>query len=146
MKIHRPSAPFRRRSGFTLLEMVIVLGIIAMILGGAIFAMKGISGAAKLRQVEADFKSFESALAMYKLNGGTYPTTQQGLKALVEKPSSTPVPRRWSPIMKKLPPDPWGADYGYRFPGKKVASEFEMYSKGPDGMENTADDLSSQDD
>jgi general secretion pathway protein G len=48
--------------------------------------------------------------------------------------------------MKKLPPDPWGADYGYRFPGKKVASDFEMFSKGKDGMENTADDLSSQDD
>jgi general secretion pathway protein G len=146
MKIQRQSSTFRRRSGFTLLEMVIVLGIIAMILGGAIFAMRGIGDAAKLRQVEADFKAFESALAMYKLNGGSYPTTQQGLKALVEKPSTTPVPRRWTPIMKKLPADPWGADYGYRFPGKKVASDFEMFSKGKDGMENTADDLSSQDD
>ncbi len=146
MKINSPSSRIRRTSGFTLLEMVIVLGIIAMILGGAIFAMKGISGAAKLRQVEADFKSFESALAMYKLNAGSFPTTQQGLKALVEKPSSTPVPRRWSQIMKKLPPDPWGADYGYRFPGKKQPSEFEMFSKGEDGIENTADDLSSQDD
>lgn len=145
MKIPRTVRRIRRKSGFTLLEMVIVLGIIAMILGGAIFAMKGISGAAKLRQVEADFKSFESALAMYKLNAGSFPTTQQGLKSLVEKPSSTPVPRRWSQIMKKLPPDPWGADYGYRFPGKKVASDFEMYSKGPDGQEGTADDLSSQD-
>ena len=141
------ASPYRssRRSGFTLLEMVIVLGIIAMILGGAIFAMKGISGAAKLRQVDADFKSFESAFAMYKLNAGSFPTTQQGMKALVEKPSSTPVPRRWSQIMKKLPPDPWGADYGYRFPGKKVASDFEMFSKGEDGIENSADDLSSQD-
>ena len=146
MKINRSTSRIRRSSGFTLLEMVIVLGIIAMILGGAIFAMKGISGAAKLRQVEADFKSFDSAMAMYKLNAGSFPTTQQGLKALVEKPSSTPVPRRWSQIMKKLPPDPWGADYGYRFPGKKTASDFEMFSKGEDGIENTADDLSSQDD
>ncbi|HEX7260366.1 MAG TPA: type II secretion system protein GspG, partial [Luteolibacter sp.] len=74
------------------------------------------------------------------------PATQQGLKALVEKPSSTPVPRRWSQVMKKLPPDPWGAQYGYRFPGKKVANEYEIFSKGPDGLENTGDDLSSQDD
>ena len=145
MKIPAPPSRFSRRSGFTLLEMVIVLGIIAMILGGAIFAMKGISGAAKLRQVDADFKSFESAFSMYKLNAGSFPTTQQGMKALVEKPSSTPVPRRWSQIMKKLPPDPWGADYGYRFPGKKVAGDFEMFSKGEDGIENSADDLSSQD-
>ncbi len=146
MKIHHPSSNRRRNSGFTLLEMVIVLGIIAMILGGAIFSMNKIGDAAKLGQAEADFKSFESALSMYKLNAGSYPTTQQGLKALVEKPSSTPVPRRWSQVMKKLPPDPWGANYGYRFPGKKVASEYEIFSNGPDGLANTADDLSSQDD
>ncbi len=145
MKIQSSSAIRKQHKGFTLLEMVIVLGIIAMILGGAIFAMRGIGDAAKLRQVEADFKSYESALAMYKLNAGSYPTTQQGLKALVEKPSSTPVPRRWVQVMNKLPDDPWGAPYTYRFPGKKRANEFEIISKGPDGMENTGDDLGSQD-
>jgi len=146
MKIHQSTAKVHRRDGFTLLEMVIVLGIIAMILGGAIFAMRGIGDAAKLRQVESDFKSFQSALAMYKLNAGTYPTSQQGLNALVEKPSSTPVPRRWVQVMSKVPADPWDSPYIYRFPGKKRANEFEMISKGPDGMESTADDLSSQDD
>jgi general secretion pathway protein G len=146
MQIHPSSAFLRRRRGFTLLEMVIVLGIIAMILGGAIFAMKGIGDAAKLKQVESDFKSFESALAMYKLNAGSFPTTQQGLKALTVKPTTTPVPRRWVQVMTKVNPDPWGAEYGYRFPGKKRANDFEMISKGPDGIENTEDDLSSQDD
>lgn len=145
MKMQIPSQKFRRNSGFTLLEMVIVLGIIAMILGGAIFAMRGIGDAAKLRQVEADFTSFESALAMYKLNAGNFPTTQQGLKALQDKPSSTPVPRRWVQVMTKVNQDPWGSDYGYRFPGKKRANQFEIISKGPDGIENTEDDLSSQD-
>ena len=101
MRIHPSSVQIRRHSGFTLLEMVIVLGIIAMILGGAIFAMRGIGDAAKLRQVESDFKSFQSAFAMYKLNAGTYPTTQQGFRALVEKPSSTPVPRRWVQVMSE---------------------------------------------
>lgn len=146
MKIHHASSSFRRSSGFTLLEMVIVLGIIAMILGGAIFAMRGIGDAAKLRQVESDFKSFQSALAMYKLNAGSYPTTQQGLNALKDKPTTTPVPRRWVQVMSSIPADPWDSPYGYRFPGKKRANEFEMFSKGPDGLENTADDLSSQDD
>jgi general secretion pathway protein G len=145
MKIHTSFPGRRHRAGFTLLEMVIVLGIIAMILGGAIFAMRGIGDAAKLRQVESDFKSFESALAMYKLNAGSFPSTQQGLKALVDKPTSTPVPRRWVQVMSKIPDDPWGAPYMYRFPGKKRANEFEIISKGPDGMENSADDLSSQD-
>jgi general secretion pathway protein G len=144
MKIQKRSNKFRR-SGFTLLEMVIVLGIIAMILGGAIFSMNRIGESAKLSQVESDFKSFESAIAMYKLNAGQVPTTQQGLKALVEKPSSTPVPRRWTQVMKKVPQDPWGKPYGYRFPGKKNAADYEMYSAGADGLDNTADDLSSQD-
>ncbi len=145
MKINNPPSNIRRSSGFTLLEMVIVLGIIAMILGGAIFAMKGIGDAAKLRQVESDFKSFESALAMYKLNAGSYPSTQQGLKALQDKPTTTPVPRRWVQVMTKINPDPWGNEYRYRFPGKKRAGEYEMISVGPDGIENTPDDLSSQD-
>jgi general secretion pathway protein G len=145
MKIHPSSTVIRRRAGFTLLEMVIVLGIIAMILGGAIFAMRGIGDAAKLKQVESDFKSLQSALAMYKLNAGGYPTSQQGLKALVDKPSSTPVPRRWVQVMSKIPLDPWDSPYIYKFPGKKRANEYEITSKGPDGMENTGDDLSSQD-
>ncbi|NJM37997.1 MAG: type II secretion system major pseudopilin GspG [Akkermansiaceae bacterium] len=144
MKVTKRSRQFHR-SGFTLLEMVIVLGIIAMILGGAIFSMNKIGDSAKLGQVESDFKSFESSVAMYKLNAGQLPTTQQGLKALVEKPSSTPVPRRWIQIMKKVPLDPWGKPYAYRFPGKKNAADFEIYSAGPDGIENNADDLSSQD-
>jgi general secretion pathway protein G len=146
MKVTASTASVRLRSGFTLLEMVIVLGIIAMILGGAIFAMKGIGDAAKIRQVEADFKSLGSALEMYKLNAGQYPTTQQGLKALQDKPTSTPVPRRWVQVMSKVPTDPWQSPYGYRFPGKKRANEFELISKGPDGIENNQDDLSSQDD
>lgn len=147
MKIHPPSAITRRRNaGFTLLEMVIVLGIIAMILGGAIFSMNKIGDSAKLSQVEADFKSFQSALSMYKLNAGTFPTSQQGLKALVDKPSGTPVPRRWVQVMSKVPLDPWGSDYKYRFPGKKRANDYEIISNGPDGLENTGDDLSSQDD
>jgi general secretion pathway protein G len=146
MKIHQTTTKIRRRAGFTLLEMVIVLGIIAMILGGAIFAMRGIGDAAKLRQADADFSSFQSALAMYKLNAGSFPTTQQGMKALVDKPTTTPVPRRWVQVMSKMPTDPWGADYIYRFPGKQRANDFEIISKGPDGLENSGDDLSSQDD
>ena len=146
MKINYRTTNFRRGTGFTLLEMVIVLGIIAMILGGAIFSMKRIGNSAKLRQAETDFRSFESALAMYKLNAGTFPTSQQGLSALVTKPTTTPMPRRWAQVMDKIPPDPWGHAYGYRFPGKKRADDFEIYSMGPDGLDNTSDDQSSQDD
>ncbi|MBM3864153.1 MAG: type II secretion system protein GspG [Verrucomicrobia bacterium] len=138
--LHARRAP----RGFTLLEMVIVLGIIAMILGGSIFMMRGIGDAAKMKQVDADFKSLASALEMYKLNAGSYPTTAQGLRALAEKPSGAPVPRVWVQTMSRVPTDPWNQPYGYRFPGKKRANEFEITSKGPDGMDNTGDDRSSQ--
>jgi general secretion pathway protein G len=145
MKINSPTLHLRRHSGFTLLEMVIVLGIIAMILGGAIFAMKGIGDSAKISQVEADFKAIETSLMSYQLLAGNYPTTQQGLQALVSKPTSTPVPRRWNQNAKNVPLDPWKNEYQYRFPGSKNASEPEIYSKGKDGIDRTDDDISNQD-
>lgn len=134
MKINHTSSVRRpRRSGFTLLEMVIVLGIIAMIMGGAIFAMRGISGQAKPGQAKADINSYLSSLALYKINKGRYPSSQEGLKVLVE-----------TKAMTKLIQDPWGRDYVYRFPGKTNPSEPEIISLGEDGQENTADDINSQ--
>lgn len=145
MKQPQPHRRLRRNGGFTLLEMVIVLGIIAMLLGGAIYSSLGILGSSKMGRADTDFQTISSNLMQYKTANGMYPSNQQGLRALVERPSSNPVPRRWSPIMKKLPIDPWDNEYIYRFPGKKNAMEPEILSKGPDGLENTADDLSSQD-
>ncbi|MFU8893661.1 MAG: type II secretion system major pseudopilin GspG [Luteolibacter sp.] len=144
MKIHRSRPASIHRSGFTLLEMVIVLGIIAMILGGAIFAMRGIGDAAKLKQVDADFKSLESALALYRMNAGQFPSTQQGLKALVDRPSGSPEPRQWVQVMSNVPKDPWDAEYRYQYPGSRRANHFEIISNGPDGLPNTGDDISSQ--
>ena len=145
MKIHHPSINFRRNSGFTLLEMVIVLGIIDVLLGGSIALIGKVKDGAKLQRVDADFNSIGSALMTYKINAGGYPTTQQGLQALVTKPTSTPVPRRWTALSKSVPLDPWQKAYHYKFPGKKDATEFELISSGPDGLDNTQDDLSSQD-
>lgn len=139
----------RRRAGhargFTLLEMVIVLGIIAVILGGAIGVLGKVGDGAKLQRVEGDFNAIGSALRTYKINAGHYPSTQQGLRALVDRPGGTPQPRRWTSLMKVVPQDPWGQDYVYRFPGRKDPTEFELVSRGGDGQENTSDDISSQD-
>lgn len=135
----------RVAAGFTLLEMVIVLGIIAVLLGGSIALIGGIGEGAKLQRVDADFNAIGSSLKTYKLNAGNYPTQQQGLEALVTKPSSTPVPRRWAKIADKIPTDPWMQPYGYKFPGTKDPSEFELFSLGKDGQAGTEDDLSSQD-
>jgi general secretion pathway protein G len=113
--------------------MVIVLGIIAMIMGGAIFAMRGISASAKPTQAKSDINAMLSALSLYKINKGRYPTTQEGLKRLVETKGMT-----------KLSLDPWGRDYVYRYPGKVDKNEPEIISLGDDGQENTEDDINSQ--
>ena len=132
-------------AGFTLLEMVIVLGIISMIMGGAIFLMKGISNSAALTVVRGDFDNINNNLLMYQSNAGNFPTTQQGLMATVEKPASAPRPRDWVQTMDQIPKDPWGNEYHYKFPGSKDRSRPELMSYGKDGLQGTDDDMSSQD-
>lgn len=131
--------------GFTLLEIVIVLGIIAVILGGSIAVVGKLGDGAKLQRVTSDFNTISSAISTYKLNAGTVPSTSQGLQALITKPASTPVPKRWTQLATEIPVDPWQQPYRYRNPGKKDSTTFEIYSVGPDGQEGTEDDLSSQD-
>jgi general secretion pathway protein G len=148
--LNKPSSvllklPNMHRAGFTLLEMVIVLGIIAMIMGGAIFTMQKISDSGAITVVDGDFASINNALQMYKTNAGSYPSEQQGLKALVERPTSAPSPRRWTAIMDNVPRDPWNNEYLYKYPGSKDRSRPELISKGKDGLEGTQDDMSSQD-
>lgn len=128
--------------GFTLLEMVIVLGIIAVLLGGAISLLTSIPDAARMQQVEADFRAIGSGLRAYKINAGNYPTNQQGLQALVTAPEKS---SRWTQVLDKLPNDPWGTAYSYKYPGSRKASEFELISAGPDRNPGTEDDVSSQD-
>ena len=125
--------------------MVIVLGIIAMIMGGAIFTMQRISDSGAVTVVGGDFSSIENALQSYKTNAGHYPSESQGLKALVSKPSDEPRPRRWTRIMDDVPKDPWDNEYVYKFPGSKDRSRPEIISVGKDGLIDTEDDLSNQD-
>lgn len=145
MKYH-PSNRRRHSAGFSLLEMVIVLGIIAVIIGGAITVMGKVSGGADRQRVSGDFNSLGAALRMYKVNNGRYPTTQQGLEALVEKPTTTPPAKRWTQLMDRVPLDPWQNPYGYKYPGSEDATLFEIISTGPDGIEGNEDDISSQKD
>ena len=133
-----PLRPTRRRkpsqAGFTLLEMVIVLGIIAMIMGGAIFAMRGIGEGAKPTRAKGDMQTYLNALSLYKTNKNRYPSTSEGLQALL------------SHGVTKIVKDPWDRDYIYRYPGKIDTSMPEIISLGKDGKEGTEDDISSQKD
>ena len=122
--------------GFTLIELmvvIIILGILAMYVAPKIMGRPG-----EARQVKArlDIQNIESALKLYKLDNGIYPTTEQGLLALVEQPESGTVPRKWKTggYLEKgrVPKDPWGNDFVYLSPGLK--GDFDIISYGLDGV------------
>jgi general secretion pathway protein G len=130
--------------GFSLLEMVIVLGIIALILGAAITFSGGITGAAREQAAEAKMREISAKLEAYHLSAGMYPTETQGLQALVERPTTAPEPKRWKRQFRTLPTDPWNEEFLYKNPGSKDPKTYEIISKGEDRELNTDDDISSQ--
>jgi general secretion pathway protein G len=129
------------QSGFTLLEIMIVVSIIVILLGLAINKMGNPTGFAKDTVVRADIQSIGTQLMQYEAMNGFYPTTEQGLQALVTQPDSEPRPNRWFPFFKELPKDPWGSLYIYRCPGIKHPDKYDLYSAGPDRQADTPDDV-----
>lgn len=129
-------------NGFTLLEMMVVLLIIALILGSVAFMVQGIEGDAQNVTTSSKIKGLETALTSYKIGNLTYPTQEQGLEALVTRPTAEPKPRRWTQLAKPDGiTDPWGRKLVYRNPGKHNAGGYDVLSLGPDGQENTEDDI-----
>jgi len=131
------------QSGFTLLEMILVVSIIAVLLGVAINRMGGALDFGKEVRVKGDLQCVSNALRMYNAQNGFYPTTEQGLKALVVQPTSDPRPRQWRCAFDdgKVPRDPWDNEYNYACPGKHNANSFDITSAGPDRQPGTVDDL-----
>lgn len=123
----------RRSRGFTLIEVMVVVVILGIL--AAIVVPKVMDNPDKARQAKArqDIRALESALNMYKLDNYNYPSTDQGLEALVERPSGTPEPRNWKKggYLDRLPTDPWGNPYQYLNPG--VHGEIDIMSLGADG-------------
>jgi general secretion pathway protein G len=132
-------------AGFTLIEMVLVLAIIALLVGGAIGVLSGVREEGKRIRIMGDFRAMESALTIYESRCLRLPNTNQGLKSLVVKPTTAPVPTNWGQQMRKVPLDPYGQEYGYRYPGTKNTDRFDLISAGQDGLFDTADDLGNWD-
>ena len=144
MNIHRKSLTKRQsKRGFTLVEILIVVTIIAVLAGGAWFMLKpeALIEGAKLQRVESDIQAIKTALGTYE--HGNYfkpPTEDQGLMALVEKPTTEPIPTRWVQIFEEVPIDPWGQEYQYKAPGERSGGKYDLYSLGSD-PEDDSDDI-----
>jgi len=137
--VKHPTLQKDNESGYTLFEIMLVLGIIAVLVGSAIYMLVGNIDVAKDQRVESDIQAISMQLRTYEMLNYRKPTTEQGLKALVQQPGSDPKPRKWKQLMKAVPLDPWGAEYVYRNPGKLNSGGFDLYSLGPDGKESDDD-------
>jgi general secretion pathway protein G len=130
-------------SGFTLVEIMLVVIIIAALAAMIMPRLAGRSEEAKKARAQAEISSnIGLALKLYELDNGNYPTTEQGLNALMAKPSTNPVPQNWKgPYLEKKTIDPWGRPYQYKSPGIHSQTGFDLYSLGKDGTEGNEDDV-----
>ena len=128
------------QDAFTLLEIMLVVIIISLLLGAAVKYMAPALGVTKDVVVDGDLQNIGSQLRLYEALTGSLPTTEQGLMALVVQPQSEPKPARWQKLLDQVPKDPWQQEYVYVCPGKHNPQSYDLYSKGPDHIAETADD------
>lgn len=135
MPSRRPP-PHKMQRGFTLIEIMVVVVILGIL--GALVLPNVMSrpDQAKATAARTDVQSIATALEIYRLDNSRYPSTAQGLEALVQRPTLAPLPRNWSAqgYLKSLPVDPWGTPYQYLNPGLKSAQGYDLYSFGADGQ------------
>ena len=123
-----------KNSGFSLVEILVVLVIMGLLISVVAPTVLNRADEARVQKVHADFKSIETALKIYRLDNYVYPTTEQGLQALVEPSTLDPEPRTFKQggYLSELPIDPWGRPYLYLSPGER--GEVDLYSLGADGL------------
>ncbi|OGG51569.1 MAG: type II secretion system protein GspG [Candidatus Handelsmanbacteria bacterium RIFCSPLOWO2_12_FULL_64_10] len=133
--------------GFTLVEIMIVVLILGVLAAMVVPRLAGRAETARRAAAEVDINAnLAVALDLYELDNGTYPTTEQGLQALLSKPSASPVPPNWNgPYLKRTPRDPWGRPYVYAYPGQHNPGGYDLSSHGPDGAEGKGDDITNWD-
>lgn len=123
----------QRQQGFTLIELMVVVVILAVLAGFVVPKLMDRPDEARIVKAKQDIAAIGSALQLYKLDNYNYPTTDQGLEALVNTPTDDPQPKNWKKLLDTLPLDPWGNPYLYLMPGEH--GEFDLYTLGADGMD-----------
>jgi len=133
MQLSTPHSFLRRNNGFTLIEIMVVVVILGILAAIVVPKVMDRPDSARITKAKQDIRALESALNLYKLDNFNYPSTDQGLEALVRKPSGNPEPRNWKQggYLDRLPKDPWGNDYQYLQPG--VRGDIDLFSFGADG-------------
>lgn len=126
----------RKQSGFTLIEIMVVVVIIGLLVGLIGPKVLGRAGEARTTAAKSDISNLARSLDIYKLDNYSYPSTDQGLEALVSQPSGQPEARNWNPdgYLAKVPKDPWGQEYMYMSPGIS-GNKYDIYTLGADGRE-----------
>jgi general secretion pathway protein G len=128
------STSFKQRvqHGFTLIELMVVLVIIGVLAALIVPNVLDRADDARVTAARTDINNLSNALKMYKLDNQRYPSAEQGLQALIAKPTAGSIPPNWKPYLEKLPNDPWGRPYQYLNPG--VKGEIDVMSLGADGQ------------
>lgn len=124
----------RNQRGFTLIEIMVVMVILGLLVAVVAPNIMGRSDQAKVTIAKTQMSNIANALDLYRLDNGHYPSTQQGLEALVNRPTGSPEPNNWNPdgYLKSVPEDPWNNQYQYM---SLSSSNYELYSYGADGTE-----------
>jgi len=126
-----------KQAGFTLIEVMVVVIILGILAAVVVPNIMDKPDQARITKAKQDIRALESSLNMYKLDNFVYPNTDQGLQALVQKPSGSPDPKNWKQYLKRLPNDPWGNPYQYLNPG--IQGDIDIFTLGADGVQGGED-------
>lgn len=131
----------KSNAGFTLIEIMLVIIIVIALMAVLLPNVQNAMQRSKIGNAQIYISKLNGSLGQYELINKRPPSTEQGLRALVDKPAGDPIPRMWTQLEPKIDTDPWGMEFLYEFPGKHNPKSFDVYSAGPDRVANTEDDI-----